>query len=63
MLYRDNVEVEYLRLYDEFKYSTCAWSPLAGGILTGKYRGGIDEGTRFSTSRSKFDRIFLKYYS
>lgn len=63
MLYRDKVEVEFLRLYDEYKYSTCAWAPLAGGILTGKYRYSIQPGTRFSTNRASIDRLFLKYYS
>ncbi len=46
MFTRDRVEREYARLYDEFGLGTTIWSPLAGGLLTGKYNRGIPEGTR-----------------
>lgn len=39
MLHRDRVEREYLPLYKEFGYGLTTWSPLASGILTGKYSG------------------------
>ena len=47
MLHRERVEHEYARLYREIGLGTTTWSPLASGILTGKYEAGIPEGTRF----------------
>ena len=38
---RTRVEEEYAELFDEFGYGTTIWSPLASGLLTGKYRDGI----------------------
>ncbi|THB63311.1 MAG: aldo/keto reductase, partial [Spirochaetaceae bacterium] len=46
MLHRHRVEVEYERLYSEFGLGTTIWSPLASGLLTGKYNDGIPEGAR-----------------
>jgi voltage-dependent potassium channel beta subunit len=37
---------EYERVYKEYGYGTTIWSPLASGLLTGKYRQGIPEGSR-----------------
>ncbi len=37
MLCRDKVELEFVRLFDIYNYGCVAWSPLCGGILTGKY--------------------------
>ncbi|WP_455383463.1 aldo/keto reductase, partial [Salinispira pacifica] len=48
MLHRERVEREYARLYDAFQLGLTVWSPLASGILTGKYDDGIQEGTRFT---------------
>ena len=48
MLHRDRVEREYSRLYREIGLGTTIWSPLASGILTGKYEQGMPEGTRFT---------------
>ena len=48
MLYRDRVEREYQRLYREVGLGTTIWSPLASGILTGKYADGIPDGSRMS---------------
>jgi len=47
MLHRDRVEREYHRLYAEIGLGTTTWSPLASGILTGKYAGGVPQGSRF----------------
>jgi len=47
MLHRKRVEVEYARLYREIGLGTTIWSPLASGILTGKYEHGMPKGTRF----------------
>jgi aryl-alcohol dehydrogenase-like predicted oxidoreductase len=46
MFHRDRVEREYARLYREVGLGTTIWSPLAGGLLTGKYNQGIPGGTR-----------------
>ena len=37
---------EYERVYKEYGYGTTIWSPLASGLLTGKYSQGIPEGSR-----------------
>jgi voltage-dependent potassium channel beta subunit len=46
MFHRERVEGEYIRLYKEIGLGTTIWSPLASGLLTGKYNQGIPEGTR-----------------
>lgn len=48
MFHRERVEREYARLYEEIGLGTTIWSPLASGILTGKYNEGLPEGTRFT---------------
>jgi voltage-dependent potassium channel beta subunit len=48
MLHRERMEKEYLRLFKNFGMGTTIWSPLASGILTGKYLNGIPDGSRFS---------------
>ncbi|KAI1261227.1 Aldo/keto reductase [Xylariaceae sp. FL1019] len=53
--HRQRFEVEYAPLYDQFKYGTTIWSPLASGLLTGKYNDGIPEGSRFSNHGEFFD--------
>jgi aryl-alcohol dehydrogenase-like predicted oxidoreductase len=45
---RRRVEQEYARLYDEIGLGLTTWSPLASGLLTGKYADGIPEGSRAS---------------
>jgi voltage-dependent potassium channel beta subunit len=37
---------DYERVYKEYGYGTTIWSPLASGLLTGKYNQGIPEGSR-----------------
>ncbi len=48
MFVRERVEQEYAPLYKELGYGTTIWSPLASGVLTGKYNDGIPEGSRGS---------------
>ncbi len=48
MLWRDRFEREYAPLYRDLGYGTTIWSPLASGVLTGKYNDGIPEGSRAS---------------
>ena len=53
--HRERFEVEYAPLYDQYKYGTTIWSPLASGLLTGKYNDGIPEDSRFATNKSFFE--------
>jgi voltage-dependent potassium channel beta subunit len=46
MLHRERVEDEYAPLYQEIGLGTTIWSPLASGLLTGKYSKGIPSGSR-----------------
>ena len=48
LLERDRVEREYARLFGETGYGATVWSPLASGLLTGKYRDGIPGDSRGS---------------
>ena len=43
---RRRVELEYAPLYAELGLGLTTWSPLASGVLTGKYNQGIPEGSR-----------------
>jgi len=43
---RDKVEKEFARLYEDIGLGLTTWSPLASGLLTGKYADGIPEGSR-----------------
>lgn len=46
MFHRERVEKEYAPLYEKIGLGTTIWSPLAGGLLTGKYNDGIPKGSR-----------------
>ena len=46
LLERRKVEVEYARLFEDHGYGNTIWSPLASGLLTGKYRDGIPDDSR-----------------
>jgi voltage-dependent potassium channel beta subunit len=46
MFERRKVDRSYVRLYDEIGLGLTTWSPLASGLLTGKYLDGIPEGSR-----------------
>jgi voltage-dependent potassium channel beta subunit len=48
MFTREKVEKEFVHLYQEIGLGTTIWSPLASGLLTGKYNEGIPQGTRVS---------------
>jgi len=48
MFHRERVELEYARLYQEVGMGTTIWSPLASGMLTGKYNAEMPKGTRAS---------------
>jgi len=46
MFERKNMEVEFGPLFDKHGYGTTIWSPLCGGVLTGKYNESIPEESR-----------------
>jgi aryl-alcohol dehydrogenase-like predicted oxidoreductase len=46
LFHRKRVEQEYARLYEDIGLGLTTWSPLASGLLTGKYKNGIPEGSR-----------------
>ena len=53
--HRERFEVEYAPLFEQFQYGTTIWSPLASGLLTGKYNDGIPEDSRFAKNKSFFE--------
>ena len=53
---REKVEREFQPLFEEHGMGTTIWSPLASGMLTGKYQDGIPKGTRLSTMNWLRDR-------
>lgn len=48
MFCRERVEKEYKPLYEQYGLGTTIWSPLASGILTGKYNDGVPQGSRLA---------------
>jgi aryl-alcohol dehydrogenase-like predicted oxidoreductase len=48
ILHRDRFEKEYKSLYKKYGMGTTIWSPLASGLLTGKYNKGIPKKSRFT---------------
>jgi aryl-alcohol dehydrogenase-like predicted oxidoreductase len=46
ILQRERVEVEYAQLYEKIGLGTTIWSPLASGLLTGKYNDGLPKDAR-----------------
>ncbi len=50
LLDRKRVEEEYSRLYTDIGLGTTIWSPLASGLLTGKYKDGIPSDSRGALS-------------
>lgn len=46
MFHRERFEAEYAPLYEQLGYGTTIWSPLASGVLTGKYNNGIPADSR-----------------
>ncbi len=46
LFHRKRVEKQYLRLYDDMGLGLTTWSPLASGLLTGKYKQGVPDDSR-----------------
>jgi voltage-dependent potassium channel beta subunit len=59
IFHRSRVEQEYAPLYTQMGLGLTTWSPLASGLLTGKYRSGIPADSRGAIPRMKFlvDRL------
>lgn len=49
LLHRERVEVEYAPVFEELGIGTTVWSPLASGLLTGKYGAGTPADSRLQT--------------
>ena len=56
LLHRDKVEREFAPLYQSFGLGTTIWSPLASGLLTGKYIDGIPDDSRLNLPSYKWLR-------
>ena len=56
LFHRKRVEHEYARLYDDIGLGLTTWSPLASGLLTGKYRAGVPAGSRGAMDNMAFLR-------
>lgn len=54
LFHRQRVENEYARLYEHMGLGLTTWSPLASGLLTGKYLKGVPEGSRASLPALSF---------
>ena len=54
LFHRGRVEKEYARLYEDIGLGLTTWSPLASGLLTGKYRAGVPPGSRGAMPRMQF---------
>jgi voltage-dependent potassium channel beta subunit len=48
LLHRQRVEVEYAPLYEAYGMGTTIWSPLASGLLSGKYNNGVPPDSRLA---------------
>jgi voltage-dependent potassium channel beta subunit len=59
MFHRQRFEEEYKRLYETIGLGTTIWSPLASGILTGKYNDGIPDESRMSLESYSWLREML----
>lgn len=56
LFHRKRVEQEYARLYEDIGLGLTTWSPLASGLLTGKYRDGVPAGSRGAMENLAFLR-------
>jgi voltage-dependent potassium channel beta subunit len=56
LFHRRKVEQEFAPLYERFGMGLTTWSPLASGLLTGKYRQGIPAGSRGALENMAFLR-------
>ncbi|WP_140938723.1 potassium channel beta subunit family protein [Sphingobacterium lumbrici] len=59
---RRKMESEFLSIFDNIGMGSTIWSPLASGLLTGKYNNGVPEGSRMSLEGYEWlkDRTLLE---
>jgi len=63
MFVREKFEKEYLDLFTRYGLGTSSWSPLAGGLLSGKYNdGNIPEGARYATDPLSYNLFWDHYF-
>jgi voltage-dependent potassium channel beta subunit len=62
MLMRERFEKEYAPLWADFQLGSTTWSPLASGVLTGKYDGGVPADSRLSLGQYGWlkDRLLVE---
>lgn len=62
MITWDRFEKEYRPIFEMYNYGTCIYSPLASGILSGKYNdGNFPENSWFSKDAS-LKNIYTNYF-
>jgi voltage-dependent potassium channel beta subunit len=54
LFFRKKVEVEFQSLYQKYGLGLTTWSPLASGLLSGKYLKGIPDGSRLSLNNMQW---------
>jgi voltage-dependent potassium channel beta subunit len=59
LFWRERVEQEYAALYDDIGLGLTTWSPLASGLLTGKYKSGLPADSRGAMASMEFLRAGL----
>ncbi|CAD6888159.1 unnamed protein product [Tilletia laevis] len=57
MFHRERPEKEYAPLYEKYGYGTTIWSPLASGVLTGKYNDGVPDDSRLANHKDMAHRL------
>ena len=63
MLWRDRFEREYDYLFRELNYGSTTWSPLGGGVLTGRYNTGeMIKGARYDTNNPIIKKFWNDYF-
>ena len=62
LIHRQKVEIEFDRLFKKTGMGTTIWSPLAGGLLTGRYNNGVPADSRFEKfgflNKENIDKLF-----
>ncbi|MBK9359740.1 MAG: aldo/keto reductase [Rubrivivax sp.] len=61
LFHRHRVEQDYARLYEDIGLGLTTWSPLASGLLTGKYKDGVPAGSRGTVETYAFLREGLTH--
>jgi len=61
LFHRQRVEQEYARLIEDTGLGLTTWSPLASGLLTGKYASGVPDGSRGALESMAFLREGLTH--